>query len=143
MPDRTLLKAYQAKQANRDCVAHRVALSLAEIESAERYKDYLAAVHGQQEGILAVTDTQLQVLADLVDDRGLSDVEDDGGYHRAVYADELVALTVAEEQVNQMKEVVDSRAHPIWPDLNDDSLSEDEDNNVPFTGLLSSDDSVL
>ena len=143
MPDRVLLKAYQAKQANRNCIAHRVSLALAEIESTERHKDYLTTVHGQHEGALAVTNAQLQLLAELLDDRGLSDVEDDGGYHRAVYADELVTLTIAEGQVDQVKEVVDSWARPIWPNLDDESSGEDEDNNIPFTGLLSSDDSVF
>ena len=70
-----------------------------------------------------------------MDRRGLSDIEDDGGYHRAVYADELVALTIAEGQTNQMKEVVDSRAS--W---SDDDESSDEDRKLLFTGLLSSDD---
>jgi len=143
MPDRVLLKVYQAKQASRNCITHRVSLALAEIESAERHKDYLTAVHGQHEGTLAVNNAQLQLLAELLDDRGLSDMEDDGGYHRAVYADKLVALTIAEGQTNQVKEVADSRAHPIWPDLDDESLGEDEDNNIPFMGLLSSDDSVF
>ena len=67
----------------------------------------------------------------------------DSRYHHAVYADELVALTIAEGQVDQVKEVVDSRARPIWPNLDDESSGEDEDNNIPFTGLLSSDDSVF
>jgi len=70
-----------------------------------------------------------------LDRRGLSDIEDDSGYHHAVYADELVALTIAEGQTNQMKEVVDSRAS--W---SDDDESSDEDRKLLFTGLLSSDD---
>ena len=143
MPDRVLLKAYQAKQANHNCIAHCVALALAEIESAERHKDYLTAVHGQHKGALTVTSAQLQLLAELLDDRGLSDVEDDGGFHRAVYVDKLVALTIAEGQTDQVKEVVDSRAHPIWPNPDNESSGEDKDNDIPFTGLLSSDDSVF
>ena len=143
MPDRVLLKAYQAKQANRNCIAHRVALALAEIKSAEQHKDYLTAVHRQHEGALAVTSAQLQLLAELLDDCGLSDVEDDGGFHRAVYTDELVMLTITEGQTDQVKEVIDSRAHPIWPNPDDESLGEDEDNDIPFTGLLSSDDSIF
>jgi len=66
---------------------------------------------------------------------GLSDIEDDSGYHRAVYADEFVALTIAEGQTNQMKEVVDS-----WASWSDDDESSDEDRKLLFTGLLSSDD---
>ena len=143
MPDGVLLKAYQAKQVNRNCITHCIALALAEIKSAKQNKDYLTAVHGQHEGALTVTCAQLQLLAELLDDHGLSDIEDDGGFHRAVYADELVALTITEGQTDQVKEVVDSRAHPIWPDPDNESSGEDEDNNIPFTGLLSSDDSVF
>lgn len=140
LPDRVLLKAYQAKQADRDCIARGVALTLAEIESAERHKDYLSAIYGQREGELAVTKEQLDVLEELLDKRGLSDVEDDSGFHRAVYADELVALTIVEGQTNQMKEVVESRVSWRDPDLGDEESSSDEDRKLPFMGLLSSDD---
>ena len=135
IPNRVLLKAYQSKRADRDCVAHRVALALAEVESTEQRKDYLSAVHGQREGELAVAKAQLDILEELLDRRGLSDIEDDGGYHRAVYADELVALTIAEGQTNQMKEVMDS-----WASWSDDDESSDEDRKLLFMGLLSSDD---
>ena len=47
MPDRVLFKAYQSKQADRDCIAHCVALTLAEIKLTERRKDYLSAIYGQ------------------------------------------------------------------------------------------------
>jgi len=135
IPDRVLLKAYQSKQVDRDCVAHCVALTLAEVESTERHKDYLSAVHGQCEGELAVAKAQLDILEELLDRHGLSDIEDDGGYYCAVYADELVALTIAEGQTNQMKEVVDS-----WASWSDDDESSDEDRKLLFMGLLSSDD---
>ncbi|KAL4073272.1 hypothetical protein V8B97DRAFT_2005927 [Scleroderma yunnanense] len=143
MPDRVLLKAYQTKQVNCNCIAHHIALTLAEVKSAEQHKDYLTAVHGQHEGVLAVTNAQLQLLVELLDDHGLLDIEDNGGYHHAVYADKLIALTITEGQANQVKKVIDSQAHPIWPDLDNELLGKDEDNNVPFTGLLSSDDSVF
>ncbi|KAL4068544.1 hypothetical protein V8B97DRAFT_2008821 [Scleroderma yunnanense] len=126
MPNRVLLKAYQAKQVNHNCIAHHVTLTLA-----------------KHEGALAVTNAQLQLLAELLDDHGLSDVEDNGGYHHAVYMNKLVTLTIAKGQANQVKEVIDSWAHPIWPDPDNELLGKDEDNNVPFTGLLSSDDSIF
>ncbi|KIM52796.1 hypothetical protein SCLCIDRAFT_32375 [Scleroderma citrinum Foug A] len=139
MPNRVLFKAYQSKQADRDCVAHHVALTLAEIKSTEQRKDYLSAIYGQHEGKLSVTKAQLDILKELLDGHGLSDIEDDGGYHRAVYADELVALTIAEGQTNQMKGVVDSRAS--WTQhVGDHDESSDDDSKLPFTGLLSSDD---
>ncbi|KIM50450.1 hypothetical protein SCLCIDRAFT_145480 [Scleroderma citrinum Foug A] len=139
MPDGVLFKAYQSKQADCDCVAHHVALTLAEIESTEQRKDYLSAIYGQHEGELSVTKAQLDILEELLDGRGLSDIEDDGGYHCTVYADELVALTIAEGQTNQMKGVVDSRAS--WTQhVGDHDESSDDDSKLPFTGLLSSND---
>ena len=141
MPDDILLKAYQAKQAVRDCIAHRAALALAEIESAERHKDYFSAIHGRHQGRVAVTDQQLDVLALLLDHRELSDVENDGGYHRTMYADELNALMTAQIQAIQMEELVRSRAGSSHQD--DDATSSagsshhsDDGGNVPFTGLL-------
>ena len=140
LPNRVLLKAYQAKQADHDCIAHGVALALAEIESTEQYKDYLFAIYGQCKGELAVTKEQLDVLKELLDGRGLSDVEDDGGFHCAVYTDELVALTIVEGQTNQMKDVVESRVSWSNPDLRGEESSSDEDRKLPFMELLSSND---
>ena len=62
-------------------------------------------------------------------------MEDDGGYYRAVYADELVALTIVEAQMNQMEEVVHSR--DMWSGDGNEDEDEDEDAGVPFTGPLS------
>ena len=133
MPDRALLKAHKLKRADRDCVLHRVSLALAEVESAERHKDYLNAI--QHEG--EPTTAQLDVLNKFLDYRGMSDVEDDGGYYRAVYAEELVALTIVEAQMNQMEEVVHFRDMWSGDGNEDEDGDEDEDADVPFTGLLS------
>lgn len=138
MPDLVLKKVYDAKRADRDCVAHRVALTLAEIELTERCKDYLDVVQRQHEEELATSSAQLDLLSDILDGRGMSDVEDDGGYHCAVYADELVQLTIAEGQMNQVTEVMDSRSK--WRGDEDEDRSSEEDRNVPFTGFPSSDD---
>ena len=142
MPDRVLLKAHQAKKADLDRITHRVALALAEVESAERQKDFMSTVCEQYKGELAVSEVQMDVVTKVLDNRGLLELEDDGAYHRAVYADELVALTIAEGQAVQIQEVVRSRRDEGWPDPEDDEFS-DKDSKLPFTGLLSSDDSVF
>lgn len=143
MPDRVLLKAHQAKRADVDCITHRVALILAEIESAERQKDLLSAICEQHKGELAISEVQMDVVTTVLDRRGLMDAEDDGAHYRSVYADELAALTIAEGQAVQMEEVVKSRAES-WPvsDDDDDEFS-DEDSKLPFTGLLSSNNSIF
>ena len=132
MPDRVLLKAHQAKKADLDCITHHVALTLAEVESAERQKDFMSAV----------CKVQMDVVMKVLDNCGLLEAEDDGAYHCAVYVDELMALTIAEGQAVQIQEVVRSCRDEGWPDLEDDEFS-DEDSKLPFTGLLSSDDSIF
>ena len=55
--------------------------------------------------------------------------------------DELVQLTIAEGQMKQVSEVMDLRGK--WMDDNDDQEedgSSEEDRDVPFMGLPSSDD---
>ena len=143
MPDLVLKKAYDVKRADHDCIAHRVALTLAEIESAERHKDYLDVIQRQHQRALALSSAQLDLLSEILDDREMSDVEDDGGYHRAVYADELVQLTIAEGQMKQVSEVMDLREKWMDNDDNNDQEedgSSEEDRDVPFMGLPSSDD---
>lgn len=139
MPDNLLIKAYQVKRASRNSIAHRAALALAEFEEAELHKAYLSAVHARQQERVALTDEQLDVLALLLSDRGLSDVEDDTNYQRTTYAEELSALMVAQMEAIQMEELVHSRADPSHQD--DDTVSTDSSDdgddggNVPFMGL--------
>ena len=102
------MMAYNVKQVAHNSIAHRAALTLAEIEEAELQKVYLSAIHTRQEERVVVTDEQLDVLALLLDERGLSDVEDDGGYHRTTYAKELNALMVAQMQAIRMEGLVQS-----------------------------------
>ena len=109
MPDRILKKAYQAKLADHECSAQQLSLTLAEIESAERRKDYLIAVKEDHEAGLSISDTQLDILKHLMDERSLDNIEDDGGFHRAVYADKLISLSIANGQITQMQEAVLSR----------------------------------
>ena len=99
-------------------------------------------IQRQHQGVLALSSAQLDLLSKILDDHGMSDMEDDGGYHHAAYADELIQLTVTEGQMKQVNKVMDSWGK--WMDHDDDDDQEDgfleEDHNVPFMGLPSSDD---
>ena len=118
MPDLVLKKAYDVKQADRDCIVHHVAFTLAKIESAEQHKDYLDDIQRQHQGVLALSSAQLDMLSKILDDHGMSDMEDDGGYHHAAYADELIQLTITEGQMKQVNKVMDSWGK--WMDHDDD-----------------------
>ena len=144
IPDNLLLMAYNVKQVAHNSIAHRAALALAEIEEAELQKVYLSAIHMRQEERVAVTDEQLDVLALLLDERGLSDVEDDGGYHHAMYAKELNALMVAQMQAIWMEGLVQSRASlshqdadaPASTGSSHDGDATSDEGNVPSMGLV-------
>ena len=69
---------------------------MAEFEEAELHKAHLSAVHARQQERVALTDEQLDILALLLSDCGLSDVEDDTNYQHTTYAEELSALMVAQ-----------------------------------------------
>ena len=116
--------AYNVKQAARNSIAHRAAVALAETEEADLQRAYLSAVYVRQNERVAVTDEQLNVLEVLLNERGLSDIEDDGSYDRATYAEELQALMVTQMQAIQMEELAQSRA----------SLSCQDDNALASTG---------
>ena len=125
IPDDLLLMAYSVKQAARNSITHRAALALAEVEEAELQKAYSSAMHAKQQERVAVTDEQLDLLGLLLDERGLSDVEDKGGYDRATYAKELNELMVAQMQAVQMEELMQSQG----------SLFRQDDDVLASTGL--------
>jgi len=144
MPNRVLVKAHQAKKADLEHITHRVALILAEIKSAERQKDFLLAICEEYKEELSVSEVQMNVVAMVLDRCGLTEAEDDRAYYRALYTDELTALTISEGQAIQMEEGVQSWVE-TWSvlDIPDDNEFSNEDSELPFTGLLSSDDSVF
>lgn len=136
--------AYNVKQAARNSIAHRAAVALAEIEEADLRRDYFSAVYARQQEQVAVTDEQLNVLAVLLNERGLSDIEDDGSYDRAAYAKHLEALMTAQMQVIQMEELVQSRVSLPCQDDNalastgssHDGDATSDEGSVPFTGRV-------
>ncbi|KAG9318833.1 hypothetical protein JVU11DRAFT_937 [Chiua virens] len=111
LPQDILQKAYEAKRADRDSIVHQVAQTAAAIESLERHRVFLAAVKQHQEVELTAAESVLGIVKGMLSPRSLVDVEDDRGYYRAVFADELIGLTVAETQLQQIGGVA-------WSDRN-------------------------
>lgn len=108
MPSNLVRQAYEAKRASRGCMLQRIALTEAEIESVERYRDFLIGLRGKhQEELATFHQPVLEMLKGALDGLTMEETEDDVGFYHAVYADELVALTVAQGQVNQVESVVD------------------------------------
>ena len=48
---------------------------------------------------MAVEETLLETVKNMLSPRSLRELEDDSGYYRAVFAEELVALTVVDTQL--------------------------------------------
>lgn len=84
---------------------HQVAQTAAEIEALERHREFLSAVKRHQENQLAVEESLLTIVKNTLSPRSLCDVEDDSGYYRAVFAEELVAVTLADTQLGQVGSV--------------------------------------
>ncbi|KAG6372043.1 hypothetical protein JVT61DRAFT_8750 [Boletus reticuloceps] len=107
-PQEVLQKAYEAKRADRDTVVHRVAQTASEIEAVERHRDFLSVVQRYEENLLAAEESVLDLLKNTLSPRTLGEVEDDSGYYRAVFSEELVALTIADTQLSHIREVAQS-----------------------------------
>lgn len=114
MPDTLLLSAFDAKQADHDCIAKRVALATAEIKSAERRTTFLAIMRDQHNGDLAVSQEYLQLIKHVLDGRDLPHVEAQRQHYLAARTREAVTLTASDSHVRQMQEVIDSRNSRWW-----------------------------
>ncbi|KAF8444454.1 hypothetical protein L210DRAFT_3642698 [Boletus edulis BED1] len=109
MPDRIIRKAYQAKLAVLESVANRLRLTLSELETLEWRRDYLSAVKEEQDAGLAISSAQLNDVTSVMQARGLQNIEDDGEFYRAAYADDLITLSISNAQLNQARECMLSR----------------------------------
>lgn len=109
LSDRVLLKVLEAERPFRDSVVYRVSRTKAEIESAGRQKELLKGVLTEAQGNLDDAESQLSLLRQVVDERGLEEARDDAEYYHAVFADELVVLTIADGQVEQMEFALKTR----------------------------------
>ena len=110
MPDRIIKKAYQARLATQESVVNRLWLTILELETLEQLRDYLRAVKKEQDAGLAIFSAQLDDVTSVMEARGLQNIEDDGEFYHTAYADELIALSISNSQLNQARECILS-----WP----------------------------
>ncbi|KAF8549154.1 hypothetical protein OG21DRAFT_1488767 [Imleria badia] len=110
MPDRILLSAFNAKRADRDCIAQRVALTTAEIKSSQQHVAFLSAMREQHSGDLTISEEQLQILDHLLGLRGLSELEQDAIYYQTAQTHELTTLGDCQSHVNHIQSVIGSRS---------------------------------
>ena len=89
MPDRIIKKAYQARLAAQESIVNCLQLTLSELETLERLRDYLRAIKEEQDAGLAISSAQLDDVASVMEAHSLQNIEDDGEFYRTAYADEL------------------------------------------------------
>ena len=68
----------------------------------ERHRLFLSAIQQHEENQLAVEETLLKTVKNVLSLHSLHELEDDSGYYHAVFAEELVALTVADTQLGHI-----------------------------------------
>ncbi|KAG6371060.1 hypothetical protein JVT61DRAFT_10597 [Boletus reticuloceps] len=108
IPRGVLQRVYECKLADRECVAHRVALSAAELRLTERRKHMLISIQEHRRQDLSASEEQLDILRSLLDMTNImdEDVEGDAALQCSKWEDELKELTVAEQETQHVEEAV-------------------------------------
>ena len=106
MPDRILLKAFNTKWADHNCIALQPALTTAEIKFSEERMSFLSAMREQHDGDLAVSAALLNILNKVLSVHGLAEVEANKHYYRNAQAEQLAMLAVAQMHMAQMYNVI-------------------------------------
>jgi hypothetical protein len=99
MSDATIERAYAARLAFKKCILACISVTQAEIDALEKQRDFIQSLDDDIHCDLTMVDNELASVKETMDERG---IVDDISYHHAVYADELVALTVADMQLHQL-----------------------------------------
>ena len=99
MSNSSVAKAYATRLAFKKSILARISLTQAEIDALEKQRNFVQCLDEEAHSDLAMIDNHLASFKEIMDERGLTD---DISYHHAVYADELVALTVADMQLRQI-----------------------------------------
>ena len=145
--DRVIIKAVQAKQADRECIKQRVTQIKVEIESVEWCRDLLNKIQVGHQKDFAAVEMHMDLSMIIFDDRGLHELKDDVVFYHAAYVDGLIALTVTNAQTKQMEKVWDVGRQSLSSDEghSDEGPLADEESHIneeppeePFTRLLSS-----
>lgn len=106
MPNSVLRSALDAKRADHECIALRLALAKAEIKSSERHLAFLSTMHSQHVGAHAVSEAHIDILDQILGGRCIEDVEGSKQHYEAVRVDELAGLAVLEAHMGQMHDVI-------------------------------------
>ncbi|KAI6155713.1 hypothetical protein BKA82DRAFT_5826 [Pisolithus tinctorius] len=137
LPDNVLVKAILVKRAFQDCISQWVSQTLAEIEFIEQQRDLLTEVHTAAWETLATAESQLAMLMDIFDQCDLQDGKDDVAFYHAVYADELVAFTIAATQTEQLESFMDERLPSPDEHVEENPDHDNDTCGTLFTGLHS------
>ncbi|KAF9228952.1 hypothetical protein BS17DRAFT_812912 [Gyrodon lividus] len=130
MSDNVVRKAYEAKKASKKCILSRISLTHDELNVMNKQIQLLQAMQGEQIEELSATDEKLRSIKGILVGHGIKDLEDDMAVGHAIYANELIALTIADMQLDQMSSLVGFLEQHGLPELedNDRSLSSDLSN---------------
>lgn len=109
MPDRVLLSAFDAKRADHDCIALRLALANAEVRSSEQQTAFLSTMRDQHDGAHAVSEAYLDILDQVLGARGLAEAEGSKQHYKKTHTEQLVALAVSGAHIAQMQDVIGPR----------------------------------
>lgn len=94
-------KAYWAKLAAKKSILSHINTTLAELDATEKFSDFLLVVKVEHEMELSIVSEELQCIKDIVVGQGI-DIDDHVAFSHAVYAEELVMLTMANMQLHQL-----------------------------------------
>lgn len=109
MPDTILLSALNAKRADHECIALRLALANAEIKSSEQHTTFLCNMRDQHDGAHAVSEAFLTILNQVLGARAQPDNEGSKQYYKSTCAEHLISLSVSEKRMAQMQDVIGPR----------------------------------
>ncbi|KAF8130856.1 hypothetical protein EV363DRAFT_1296775 [Boletus edulis] len=116
VPRGILQNTYAFKLADRECIAHRVALSMAELKSTEHRKNLLVSMGEYRKCDFEVNEAELQVLKTLLDTKGLTeaDVAGDEVLQQETCQMELVELAATDQEVAHFQDAVTWRERGGW-----------------------------
>ena len=116
-----------AKMESRNSIVCHIMLYQANIDATASCMDLFNAMKQEAQSDLEGADEKIQWVKEIM---GIQKIDtDDLAFHHAIYADELVVLTIADTQVEQMTNVlvVDANKASNWADSDMDGSEEEDD----------------
>ncbi|KIK94714.1 hypothetical protein PAXRUDRAFT_142279 [Paxillus rubicundulus Ve08.2h10] len=126
LSDTVLHKAYVAKLASKNSILTRLSLTETEVDALEKQADLLRTIQAEDKEELSASKQELDSIKEVLIDHGL-DPPEHVAYKHAVYANDLIALTIADMQLHQIDISTNSRARSgnVFEQLSE--ISEDEE----------------